>query len=137
MPVVDVCIGNHMNQFSRHQAAYLCKHVDKHRILHHIPVVGCKNVLRALVEYGIKLITCDIKGHTVCAWLKIHLGKVIELIYISKNSARVRCVLKLPEHIVHLVHFSLSKFIFYSHLIAIGFTDGAVFICPFIPYVRL
>ena len=49
MPVVNVAVGNDMNQFPRLQTGYLGKHVQQNRILTYIPVVGCEHILGTLV----------------------------------------------------------------------------------------
>ena len=49
MAVIDVGIGDDVDQLPRHQTADLGQHVDQHRILHHVPVVGSQHILAALV----------------------------------------------------------------------------------------
>ena len=43
--VVDVGVGDDVDQLARLQAGDLGKHVDQHRVLHHVPAVGGEHVL--------------------------------------------------------------------------------------------
>ena len=55
MPVINMGIGDDMYQFPHLHAAHLGDHVQQHRILHHVPVVGRKNVLGSLVQDRVQL----------------------------------------------------------------------------------
>ena len=93
MAVIYMSVGYDMYQFSGHQPADLCQHVHQHRILYHIPVVGCQYILRPLVKDGVELFSRHIESHAVGAWLQVHLGKIPEVIYIGQYAPGVRCIL--------------------------------------------
>ena len=46
---IDMGIRNDMHQLAHVHIADLCQHMHQHRILYHIPVVGCQYVLGTLV----------------------------------------------------------------------------------------
>ena len=54
MTVVDMGIGNYMDQFSHLQAGDLGHHMHKYCILGHVPVVGCKHILAPLIEDSVQ-----------------------------------------------------------------------------------
>ncbi len=130
-------ISNNVYQLSRYKSTDLRKHVHQYGILYHVPIVGCQNILRPLVEYGIEFISGYIESHAVGARLQIHLCQIAEIVYVGKNSSRIRSMLKLPKHVIYLVHYALIKAILYSHLVPVCFAYRAVLISPFIPDMAL
>ena len=86
MPVIDMGICNHMDQFTRHKAADLGKHVEQYGVLSHIPAVSCEHVLGALVQDAVQGAAGNIEGHTVGAWVQVHLMKVVVVIDIGHDA---------------------------------------------------
>ena len=79
MSVIDMGIGNDMHQLTHLHITGSCKHMQKHSILNHIPVIGSKYILRPLIENTVQgkliltLLLCYIEGHAVSAGVEIHL----------------------------------------------------------------
>ena len=46
-------VGNDVDELAGFETGDLSKHVDEHRVLADIPVVGGEHVLRALIQDGI------------------------------------------------------------------------------------
>ena len=59
--------------------------------------------------------------------------KILMYINIGHDPSAVRIVLKIKKNPVHLIHHSLFILMFHTQLIAVGFSDGAVLICPAVP----
>ena len=74
-----------------------------------------------------------IKGHAVCTRIQIHLMQILMHINIGQDPAAERIIFQIINHPVHLIHHSLTILMFLCQLIAVRFSDGTVFICPFIP----
>ncbi|MPM72486.1 hypothetical protein SDC9_119462 [bioreactor metagenome] len=73
MPVVNMGVGNDVNQLPRRKPADLRQQVHQHGVLHHVPAVGREHVLRALVEHGVENSSADIEGHGPGAGVQRHL----------------------------------------------------------------
>ena len=76
VPVVDVGVGDDVDQLPGHQAGDLGQHVHQHAVLHHVPVVGRQHVLAALVEDGVEHVAADVEGHGPGAGVEGHLVQV-------------------------------------------------------------
>ena len=137
MPVVDVRVRYDVHQLSGLQARHLRQHHQQHGILHHVPVVGRKDVLRPLVEYAVQSIALDIEGHRVRARLKSHLREILEVVEVGHDAAAVLVILETPQHVVHLVHLALLELVLLGHLVAVCFSYGTLFICPLVPDMAL
>ena len=74
VPVVDVAVSDHMDQLPRLQAGHLGHHVQERRVLHHVPAVGGKHVLRALVQDAVEGGSAHVEGHGVGAGVQGHLA---------------------------------------------------------------
>ena len=59
--------------------------------------------------------------------------KILMYINIGHDPSAVRIVLKIKKYPVHLIHHSFFILMFHTQLIAVGFSDGAVLICPAVP----
>ena len=73
MAVVDVRIGNHVDELARNKAADLGQHVHQNRVLHHILVVCSQHVLGPLVQNRIERVAADVECHAVGARIQCHL----------------------------------------------------------------
>ena len=67
MAVIDVGIGDDMDQFAGLQTRHLRHHMHQYGVLHHIPVVGGQHILTALVQNGVEDVAGDVEGHGVGA----------------------------------------------------------------------
>ena len=54
-------------------------------------------------------------------------------INIGHNSSAERIIFQIIDHSVYLIHHSFFILMFHTQLIAVGFSDGAVLICPAVP----
>ena len=63
--------------------------------------------------------------------------KILMHIDIRHDPAAVRIVLQIIDHTIDLIHHSLFILMLYLHLIAVGFSDGTVLICPAVPDVTV
>ena len=45
MAVIDVRVAYHMHKFTDFEVAHLRKHMQKHCVLHHVPVVGGESMI--------------------------------------------------------------------------------------------
>ena len=93
MPVIDVGVGNDVDQLPRLQAGDLGEHVDQGGVLHHIPAVGGEHVLGALVEHGIEGPAADIEGHRPGAGVEGHLAQVVVVVEAGEDAPGGRVVL--------------------------------------------
>ena len=113
--------------------------MHQHRILYHIPVVGCQHVLGTLIQNGIQgqpvlsLFLSHIKGHAVGTGIQIHLMQVLMHVNIGHDAAAEGIVLQIVDHTIHLIHHALFILMFHTHLVTVGLTDGTIRIRPFIP----
>ena len=123
-----------MYEFSRFQTGNLCKHHCQHCILHDIPVVGSQHILRTLVQNRIEFLPADIESHGISTGIESHFAEICKIIDVCHDSAGRRIVFQIPEDLVHLIHISFGIVVFYPKLIAVCFSNGAVLICPGIPY---
>ena len=135
MPVIDVAIGNHVDQLSRFQPGHLGKHHQKHGILAHVPVVGGEHILAALVEDAIEGVSGDIEGHGIGAGIEAHIVQILEIIEVGENPPGGRIVLQVIKHPVYLVKLPLRVLVLDAQLVAVGLADGAVRPCPLVPHV--
>ena len=137
MSVIDVRIRDHVHQFARFQIRHLGHHHEQHRVLHHVPVVRREDVLRPLVEDAVERVALHVECHRVCARLEPHVREVLEVVQIRQDAPAVPVILEAPEDVVHLVHLALPEPVFLSHLVAVGLSDGSLFIGPLVPHVAL
>ena len=56
-------IGDHMHKLTGLESCHLREHMRQHSVLHDVPVIRRKHVLRALIKYGIERVSADIEGH--------------------------------------------------------------------------
>ena len=131
--VIDVGIGDDVDQLPRLQAGNLGQQVDQHRVLHHIPPVGGEHVLGPLVEDGVQGLPRDVKGHGVGAGVEGHLAQIVVVVQVGQNPPGGGVVLEIVEHPVHLVHVPLGVVVLHPQLVPIGLADGAGLIGPGIP----
>ena len=134
---MTVC--NYMNKLPCFHITGLRDHHQKKRILAHIPVICRQNILRSLIQNSIQdqFVFSRFFGHIKChgigTWVKIHFMKILMYINIGHDPSAVRIVLKIKKYPVHLIHHSFFILMFHTQLIAVGFSDGAVLICPAVP----
>ena len=136
-------IRDHMHELAHLHIAHLGKHMKQYGILAYIPVICRQHVIRALVKNSVKrqpvasLLLGHIKRHTVGAGIQIHLMEILMHVDIRHNPPAVRIMLQIVDHPVYLIKHPLFILVLYSHLIAIGFSDQAVFIRPAVPNVAV
>ena len=65
-------VGNDVDELACFEAGDLGKHVDEHRVLTDVPVVGGEHVLRALIQDGVQRAVRDVEGHGVGAGVEVH-----------------------------------------------------------------
>ena len=58
-------------------------------------------------------------------------------INIGHDSAAVGIVLQIVEDAVHLVHHAFLVLVLHAQLIAVGFSNGTVLVCPAVPDVAV
>ena len=139
MTVVNVGIGNHMQQLAGNHIDRLRDHHQQNGVLAHIPVVGGQNVLAALVENHVECRLVVLRalrhviGHAVGARVQVHLGQVAKHIGVRHNAAAVRRVLKVVQHTVHLVEIALGIMALLANLVPVGLADGTSLVGPLIP----
>lgn len=63
MAVIDVRVAYYVYEFTRFEVAHLRKHMQKHCVLHHVPVVGGEGVLTALIENAVEFVAGDVESH--------------------------------------------------------------------------
>ena len=81
--VIDVAVGDHVDELAHLQAGDLGHHVGQHRVLHHVPVVGRQHILGALVQNGVEGVAGDVEGHGVSAGIQVHLMQILEIVDIG------------------------------------------------------
>ena len=141
VPVIDVSIGNHVNESAGLHADGLSNHHEENAVLNDVPVVGGQDVLRTLVENGVKseliatFFLSDIEGHTPGARIEIHLVKIGVVVDAGENATAEWGVFEIPEHAVDLIHLAFFVLMLDAQLVAIGFADATIGICPFVPNV--
>ena len=133
--VIDVAVGDDVDQLAGDEAGDLGKHADQGGVLDHVPVVGRQHVLRALVEDGVEDLARDVEGHGVGAGIEAHFAEVREVVHAGEDAAALGVVLQIVEHPVHLVEVALGVVVLLGQLIAVGLADGAVFVGPGVPDV--
>ena len=135
VPVVDVGVGDDVDQFSGLIAAGSGQGDDQKAVLHHVPVGGGEHVLAALVQNGVQPVAADIEGHGVGTGVEAHLAQVVVVVEVGHNAAAGRVVLQLPDYPIHLIHIALRVVVLHPQLIAVGLADSALVVSPGIPYV--
>ena len=133
MPVVDVGVGDHMDQLPRLQAGDLGQHVDQGGVLHHVPAVGGEHVLAALVEHRVQGPAGHVEGHGPGAGVEPHGVEVGVLVEAGEDPPGPGLVLQVVEHPVHLVHVPLRVVVLHPQLVAVGLPDGAALVRPGVP----
>ena len=139
MTVVNVGIGNHVQQLASDHIDRLRNHHQQNGVLAHIPVVRGQNILATLVENHVerRLVVlrtlCDVIGHAVGARIQVHLGQIAKHIGVRHNAAAVRRVLKVVQHAVHLIEVTLGIMALLANLIPVGLADGTGLVGPLIP----
>ena len=137
MAVVDVGVGDDVDQLPGDEAADLGEHVHQHGVLHHVPVVGGQHILAALVQNGVQHVAGDVEGHGIGAGVEVHLVEVLEVIDIGHDAPGGGVVLEIIEHPVHLVHLPLGIAVLDGELVAVGLADGAGLVRPLVPDVGI
>ena len=132
-----MAVGNHMNQLSRLQAGDLGHHVNQHRVLAHVPVVGRQHILGPLVQNGVEGVAGHVEGHGVGAGVQVHLVQILKIIEVRENAPGGGVVLQIIQHPVHLVKLPLGIGVLLPQLIAVGLADGTGAICPGVPDVTV
>jgi len=74
VPVVDVAIGDDVDQLPGLKTGDLGDHGQQDGVLHHIPAVGGKHVLAALVQDGVESVPRHVEGHGVSTGVESHLA---------------------------------------------------------------
>ena len=139
MTIIDMGVGDHVQQITGNHIDRLRDHHQQNGVLAHVPVVRGQNVLAALVENHVerRLVVLrtlrHVIGHAIGARIKVHLGQIAKHVRIGHNAATIRRVLKVVQHTVHLVEVALGVMALLTNLIAVGFTDGTGLIGPLIP----
>ena len=135
--VVNMRVGNDVNQFANFQSADLLQHMHKHRILHHVPIVGNCHIVGALVQNCVQFALGDVERYAVRAGVQIHFVQVMMNVNVGYYATAVRVVLKVVQHAVDLVEQTFLVDVFYAQLIAVGFADTARFVRPTVPNVTV
>ena len=135
MAVVDVGVGDDVDQLPRRQAGDPGKHVQEHGVLHHVPAVGSEHILAALVEHGVEHVSGDVEGHRPGAGVEAHVVEVVVVVEAGEDAPGGGVVLQIVEHPVHLVHLPLGVLVLDPQLVAVGLADGAVPVGPGVPDV--
>ena len=133
MPVVNMAVCNHMDQFPRLQAGHLSHHVGQQGILDHVPVVGGEHILAPLIQNGVQGMSRHIERHGIGTGVQVHLVEILKIIDIGQDPPGSRVVLQIVEHPVHLVKHPLFVLVLDPQLVAVGLADGAVRTGPLIP----
>ena len=139
MTVVNVGIGDHMQELASDHIDRLRDHHQQNGVLAHIPVVRSQNILAALVEnhverrFVILRTLRHVIRHAVGARIQVHLGQVAKHIGVRHNAAAVRRVLKVVQHAIHLVKVALGIMALLPNLIPVGLADGASLVGPLVP----
>ena len=108
-----------------------------------VPVVGRKDILRALNENHVqgKLIVAfflgDIPDSLECARVQIHLMQISMIVNICKHAAAEWCVLQIIKQAIDLVEFAFFVLMLDTKLITIGFTNTSIWVSPLVPNVLL
>ena len=131
--VVNVGVGDDVDQLAGHQAADLGEHMHQNGVLHHVPVVGGQHILGALVQNGVEGVAGDVERHGIGAGIQVHLVEVLEVVDVGENAAGGGIVLQVVQHPVHLVHVALGIVVLHAQLIAVGLADGAGLVGPGVP----
>ena len=132
-----------MHQLTHLHIANLRQHMHEYRVLTHIPVICCQNILGTLIQYRIQhqfilpRFLCHIKCHAVGTRIQMHFMQIRVHINIGHNTATVRIVFQIIDHTIHLIHHTFLILMLYAHLITICFSDGTGFICPLIPHMTV
>ena len=109
--------------------------MGQHGVLHHVPVVGRKHILRALVENGVQGVAGNIECHGVGTGVEVHLVQVFKIVDVRQNTAGGGVVLQVVDHPVNLIEHALLVLVLDAQLVAVSLADGAVLPHPFVPDV--
>ena len=130
-------VSNDMDKLTRLIPTHLRKHHSQQAVLVYIERIRSQYVLRALIKYGIKLVSCYIERHAVCARFKVHFRKVCKIVNICKYTAALRIILELPYYIIDLIHLALREFILLRQLVPVGLSYRMIFAFPLVPYMSV
>ncbi|MPN45761.1 hypothetical protein SDC9_193332 [bioreactor metagenome] len=133
VPVVDMGVGDDMDELADSQAADLRHQVDKHGVLRDVPGIGDEHVLRALVEDGAEPVVDDIERHAVGARVEVHLMQVGVVVDVGHDAPALGIVAQVKQHTVHLVEEALAVDVLDAELVAVGLADRAVGASPAVP----
>ena len=133
MAVVDVSVGDDVDQLAGLQTGHPGHHVNQGGVLHHVPAVGGEHILAALVEDGVEGSAADIEGHGVGAGIEGHLVEVVVVVEVGHNTPGGRVVFEIVQHPIHLVEHPLDILVLDPQLIAVGLADGAALVGPGVP----
>lgn len=135
--VVNMSVAYHVHQFTCFESAHLRKHMQKHCVLHNVPIVCGECILTALIEDSVEFVARDVESHRVCARVEVHLVQVLKIVDIGEDTPRLRIVFEVKKHSVHLVEFALRIDAFFAELIAVRLADRARFVRPTVPNMRV
>lgn len=133
MAVVDMRVRNDVDKLSRLESCGFCEHYEQRRILADVPVVRSEHVLAALVEYRVEPVPGDVERHGIGAGSQPHFAEVGVIVGVGHDTAAVRVVLQVVQHLVHLIEISLGIVVLHAELIAVRLADGAVSVRPGVP----
>ena len=134
--IINVSIGNHVNQLTSLHAADLCNHHEQDSVLANIPVVCRKNILATLNKQQVKcrfVLTCFLSDVIDCverARVEVHLREVSKGIQVGHNTAAERILLEVLEYAIHLVIVAIGVVRNLSNLITVSFANGTRLISP-------
>lgn len=111
--VIDMGVGDDVDQLPRLQAGDLGEHHQEGGVLHHVPAVGGEHILTSLVQNAVQNIPRHIEGHGVGAGLKGHVLQVMVVEKVGDHPPGGGAVLQGMEDPVHLIHPPFGKVIFY------------------------
>ena len=143
MPVIDMCVRDHVDKFPCLHTAHLRKHMQQHRILTHIPIICSEHILRTLIQDPVQdqalcpFLPGHIEGHAISAGIQIHLVQILMYIQIRHDPAAVWMILKVIDHPVDLVKHPLLICMLHSHLVTVCFPDRTLFVRPAVPDMAL
>ena len=135
--VIDMRVGDHMQECADLKTAHLREHMQEDRVLADVPVVRDQHILRALVENHVQLVLRDVQRDAVGAGIEPHLVQVVMVIDIGHDAAGFGMVLEVEQHTIHLIELALGIDMLDAQLIAVRLADGAVLIRPAVPDMAL
>ena len=136
MAIINVSVGNHVNQLTSLHAADLRNHHEQDSVLANIPVVSCKNVLATLNKQQVERrfiltwLLSNVVNCVECARVEVHLRKIGKGIQVSHNTTAERILFEVLEYTINLVIIAIGVVRNLSNLITVGFANGARLVSP-------